>query len=154
MQFDNLSPKRKEICEYAVKVQEAKTRYRHQGRNPEVSLDCAGLVIACGKYIGCIPQEYEYSRYGRLPVLGEIHKLLIQMGDVKNKSDILPGDVVELNDIGYQWPCHMGIVVPGTKGRLDLIHAYLRVGRVARHGYAANWEDQTVAVFQYKGIDD
>lgn len=103
------------------------TKFRHQGRLPNVGLDCAGLCIVALRGAGV--EVRDVRGYGRVPVDGRLKQAIdAQLGLVPVPvADASAGDVV-LVRIGVE-PSHLGILT----GNGYIIHAYERIGRVVEH---------------------
>lgn len=149
-----MNDKRQAICDFARDCAKREVKYRHQGRNPQVSLDCAGLVLSAGKSVGCVPADWNYSNYQREAIPGVVHEQMCIVFEPQPLASLQPGDIVELTDLSDSWPCHMGLLVDGNEGRLMLIHAFLRSEKVVTSDYHGKWEDCTAAAFRFRGIDD
>ncbi|HKY54795.1 MAG TPA: NlpC/P60 family protein, partial [Anaerolineales bacterium] len=104
--------------------------WAHQGRNPEIAIDCIGLgILACRDCGIDVPDEVEY---GRDPINGLLESSLRSLfGDPA--SDIRPGDIVAVRYGGNIR--HVGIVGEHSAipGELTIIHTDSRIGRVVEH---------------------
>ena len=96
------------------------TRFRAQGRNPSIGLDCAGLAIAAF--------DLEPTRYRRDYRLRGEHRRELEAalrGGFRRvgRQQIRPGDIMVLSVASDQ--LHLGI-----KSDAGFIHADARLGRV------------------------
>lgn len=104
----------------------------HQGRNPTVGLDCAGLlIVAYG--------ESDEPDYGRDPQEGKLEaEITSRVGPpLEGCEDIRAGDIVAMAYAGDIRHC--GMVALGDDGRLNLIHTDSRLGRLVEHPLDAKW---------------
>ena len=110
--------------------------WAHQGRNPEIAIDCIGLgILACRDCGIDVPDEVEY---GRDPINGLLESSLRSLfGDPA--SDIRPGDIVAVRYGGNIR--HVGIVGEHSAipGELTIIHTDSRIGRVVEHRIDEGW---------------
>ena len=107
-------------------------RWVHQGRNPDVGLDCAGLlIVAYG--------ESDTPDYGRDPHEGKLEaEITARVGPpLPDCSDIRHGDIVAM---AYAGPVrHCGMIATGDDGRLNLIHTDSRLGALTEHPLDSKW---------------
>lgn len=104
----------------------------HQGRNPTVGLDCAGLlIVAYG--------ESDEPDYGRDPQEGKLEaEITSRVGPpLEGCEDIRDGDIVAMAYAGEIRHC--GMVALGDDGRLNLIHTDSRLGRLVEHPLDGKW---------------
>lgn len=125
------------------------TPWRHQGRVPNVALDCAGLVLAVGHKLGVT--EFDTVAYQREAAPDQFVRYFKEHGKEIPLAAIHPGAVVALRDNKY--PCHCGIIGSNVHG-LTLIHAFARRRRVVEEQLTRQWMMLTVGVFEYPGISD
>ena len=89
--------------------------YAQGGRDKEVGVDCAGLVVCCLRACGW--PDYDSPALRRLAAStaeagnNMLHYLQIRFGNGKSRSDIDAGDIVVFwNQIITQNAAHLGIV--------------------------------------------
>lgn len=150
--MSGLSPVRQAIVKEALSWEGVK--YRHQGRNRGSGIDCGGFLVVVAKALGL--SDADLQAYHRYPDGPSLHKFLCEHLRLKCWGDAKPGDVVEMRDIATRWPCHVGILLPGQHGGLDIIHAWAKLcfRRVVRSSFDESWKDRMVAVFAFPGVDD
>ena len=127
------------------------TPYRHQGRGGGLALDCAGVPVHVATRLG-IPLT-DYTRYGRLPIPGEMRAALDSHLQRVTREQMQPGDVAWIRFRAE--PQHLAVVGDYHLGGLSLIHAYNGAGlsRVVEHRLDAAWLARIVAVWRYPGVE-
>lgn len=127
------------------------TSYQHQGRVNGLALDCAGVPVHVAQRLGL--SLADYTRYGRLPVPGEMRAALDAHLQRVAKEALQPADVVWIRF--QQEPQHLGIVADYPHGGFSLIHAYNGAGlaRVIEHRLDPTWLSRIVAVWRYPGVE-
>lgn len=96
--------------------------YRHQGRNWETGVDCAGMVICVGHDLRM--GDFDTRAYSRRPNFREFDAAMRASGCTPVRlSGLAPGDILRITEHG--WPVHCGIYT----GPL-FIHAWLPARRV------------------------
>ena len=121
------------------------TPFMHQGRIPELALDCAGLIIAVAKAVGA---EYvDVAGYSRFPSGGILESCLCSQPslDIITGADKQAGDVLLIRFAGD--PQHLAIFTGDT-----IIHSYASVGKVCEHVMDAAWEKRIVCAYRFKGL--
>ena len=119
------------------------TPFLHQGRQPHVGLDCAGLVVHAFRSAG-LP-VVDDSRYPRSPEPGRMREVLAKTFYTV-RGDWQSGDVLYFRIVHD--PQHLAIWT-GT----GIIHAYLGAGRVTETGLDRRWKERLVARYRHPGID-
>ncbi|HEX8773252.1 MAG TPA: hypothetical protein VF735_06565 [Pyrinomonadaceae bacterium] len=95
--------------------------WRHQGNNPDVGIDCRGLIeVVAQRLTGRVPPV---RKYPRMPKEGELYRGLAAEMDEKAIADIRRADVALIQFPREKWPRHCGIIVSGLYEPL-IIHAY------------------------------
>ncbi len=121
--------------------------FRHQGRNPAIGLDCAGMVAAALKVIG--RPIADLKGYGREPHKNGLRDMLVaNLGPALSKAEMQPGDVALVKFDGD--PRHVALVTD-IGGRLGMIHVHSENKRVQEHGIGVagdRWFDCIVEVFR------
>lgn len=82
-------------------------RFLHQGRNPEVGLDCVGVIVEIGKRIN-YPQIVDAEAYRRVPSASTIRETLLQNCDEIELSEAKPGDIFQMRLHGRK-PRHCAV---------------------------------------------
>ncbi|KAF1706296.1 glycoside hydrolase [Pseudoxanthomonas sacheonensis] len=117
-------------------------RFRHQGRNPAIGLDCAGLPQWAMQQIG--RPIWDIHAYGTEPHKDGLYEAMVRnMGGPVPLKSIQPGDVVLMRFHGA--PRHVGIVTDLGGGRLGLLHVHAENKYVAEHGLAGYHADLVAA---------
>lgn len=118
------------------------TRFQHQGRQPGVGLDCAGVVICAYRAAGLV--AWDESGYSRLPnpeLMREvIARTLVPVTDAWRPADML------FMRFGGE-PQHVGLWTGQT-----VIHSYLQMRKVVEHRIDARWRARIVAVYRHPGL--
>jgi cell wall-associated NlpC family hydrolase len=120
-------------------------RFRHQGRNPEIGLDCAGLALVSMQAIGRPVSDLE--GYGREPYRNGLEgALTANLGPRVAKESMRAGDVVMMRFNGD--PRHVGILADYPDGGLMLIHTHDTLKRVREHRLDEKRAASIVAVWR------
>jgi cell wall-associated NlpC family hydrolase len=129
-------------------VAEARTmlgcRYRHQGRNPAIALDCVGFVMAVANALG-IPYQ-DVSGYSRRPDGTLIPALEAQTLPVDGAP--LAGHIAVFHWNGE--PMHLGIMTAPDR----VIHAFAVNRCVCEHRLDAKWMRQLRMFRRFPGVED
>jgi lipoprotein Spr len=106
------------------------SRFRPQGRDPDLGLDCVGAAaFACGIPSERIPRDYALRGQAR----AEIEHRLCDLGCRPVAGHVLaPGDVVVCQTGPAQF--HMVIITPG-----GFVHADAALRRVVQRPYPIPW---------------
>lgn len=105
-------------------------RFRHQGRNPKIGLDCAGLALVAMQRIG--RPVTDLKGYGREPYRDGLEgALTANLGDKVGKETMRAGDVVMMRFDGD--PRHVGIITNYPEGGFALLHTHDKLKLVAEH---------------------
>lgn len=121
--------------------------FKHQGRNPEIGVDCVGLaaivISDCGlDWLA----KHDLTTYARNPNGGELERRMVAaFGATVN--EIAPGRLVTIDFYGQSR--HVGIVGEHN-GRLTLIHSYGRPPRVIEHGIDAKWRRRITGIYEVR----
>jgi cell wall-associated NlpC family hydrolase len=122
-----------------------RTRFRHQGRNPTIGLDCAGLPLWAMQAIG--RPVTDIVGYGREPYRDGLEGALIaNLGARVPKESMRAGDVVMMRFAGD--PRHVGILTDYPDGGLALIHTHDTLKMVREHRLDQKRRDSIVAVWR------
>jgi len=121
-------------------------RWKHQGRDPAVGVDCVGLGVYAAERNGY--QVQDRSDYGQDPD-GTLEQELTRVFGApvsRNGNDCLPSDIVMMEFAKGQ-PRHVGIVGSHPHGR-TLIHACNHNGRVVESIMDDRWFKRIVGVWR------
>lgn len=122
------------------------TKFRHQGRVPDVGVDCVGVVVCALKAAGGLVNDK--TGYSRIPSNGVLMKSIKEHCDQINQDEIAPGDIM-LFDFGHA-PQHVAVIT--GLDPITLTHAYSSVGKVVKNGFDDTWARRLVACFRIKGM--
>lgn len=134
------------------------TQWRHQGRDRDMGVDCAGLVACVAKDIGVLPPEWDYTNYDRQTDGRELLETLMKYLIKKPVEAGLPGDVILMKHITARWAIHCGVLTDlGSQG-LGLVHAHgapgMRRAKVVEQSWPEDWRVRAVAAFEFDGIEE
>lgn len=107
------------------------TPFRHQGRQPGVGIDCAGLLVHCFKRMG-LPYQDERG-YPRTPFDGQLQKILDSQPSLERiaVADAGAGDWLIMRI--SRDPQHIVLHAGFERGQAYVIHSTSESGRVVRH---------------------
>lgn len=116
----------------------------HQGRNPSIGIDCAGMVL--------IAFELEdATAYGRDPHAGLFEQRCEHHFGPPVGGDPVVGDAVLLG-FGKNGPArHIAIIADYVYGGLSVIHTDSVVGRVVEHPFDDKWRRRVRHVYRRGG---
>lgn len=121
------------------------TPFVHQGRQPGVGLDCAGLLKVALCAIGRAPLDR--TDYGRIPHGGELEAML----DAQPLLVRVPINEMRAADILLMRfkadPQHLALLAGET-----IIHAYEDAGKVVEHRLDTRWRARIVRVYRLKEL--
>jgi len=121
------------------------TPFRHQGRQPGVGLDCAGVAVQVASALGCAVIDQE--GYGDRPAHGMLEAMLDAQPCLERVTDDAgpqPGDVLLMRFNGD--PQHVAILAGET-----MIHAWASPGLCCEHDVDATWRARIVRVYRFVG---
>lgn len=102
--------------------------YRHQGRDRDSGIDCAGVPVVIAREVGI--SGFDTTRYSRRPKPREMDRAMAEAGCRKiPMKDMAPGDILRL--AMPTWPVHCAILDEDGKGQW-IIHAWLSARKVVR----------------------
>lgn len=140
--------KRNEIIEAAETM--LGLPFLHQGRNPDIGVDCVGLLVVMGSKIG-YPDLVDAEAYKRTPSSAVIKSVLAQNCDEIPLGEAGVGDIYLMRMGGIK-PRHTAIVYDDIDGERFIIHASKRGVKVERKdNYPAPWY---VAAYRVRGLED
>lgn len=120
------------------------TPFHHQGRQPGVGIDCAGLLIHAYRQAGL--RVTDEAAYGRSPDPGRMRQALLRVvrpaGDGWQRADVLYFRI-------DRQPQHLAIYT----GR-GIVHAYITAGKVVETGLDARWMKRLSARYRHRDLID
>jgi cell wall-associated NlpC family hydrolase len=128
------------------------TKFLHQGRlkktdSHDGGCDCIGLLIGVLKELKIKINFTDNKSYKRLVgdsiLLDNLNKYLTE----KDKSSLEAGDIVLFQFSPNLPPQHLG-VINSNNGKLTLIHAYLKIGKVVEHLFDETWRSYLHSAFE------
>jgi len=105
------------------------TPFHHQGRQPGVGLDCAGLIVCAFAAVGI--EVRDRAGYSRQPFPGNMSAALSENAELV-RGELQPADVLWLR---FDEPQHLAFLTD----RGTIIHALYTRGAVCEHRFAAAW---------------
>ncbi len=138
---------RQEVVEFARSCKDIP--YQHQGRS-KLGVDCAGILVMLGKWLGEYSESKEARRYSRDPASFSLKKELARMLISIDKENIDCGDILLLKIL--REPQHVGIVTDYSEQSFGMVHCYQSIGRVVEHRLNRFWLDRIVQVYQIPGV--
>lgn len=122
------------------------TKWMHQGRKPNVGIDCVGIPLWCGNSLGIFNPPYEPPPYQREAHWEEFVGNFQEQCAEKDVREAAPGDILCFRQ--DKFPCHCGILTAdGT-----FVHAFLLRKKVVEERYTDQWKRETRAVFSFPGV--
>lgn len=106
------------------------TPYRHQGRLPDVGLDCVGPLILAARHFGLQAHDFDVTGYTPQPD-GSLQPILEAHLTPTPRDQLALGDVV-LNGFRLEPPRHIAIIVGQAYGEWVMLHANGITGKVQR----------------------
>lgn len=98
--------------------------YEHHGRDEAIGLDCSGVLVATFRRLGIELQEGTLN-YGRLPKEAYLVECVEMNFQRSSRETPQPGDIVHIKFKRDSQARHLGIIVPGRHGELQLVHSLL-----------------------------
>lgn len=131
------------------------TPFRHQGRIPGKSLDCAGLAIATAARLG-IPY-IDRPGYSRMPSDGILECTLDDQPALVRADSMQPGDILLMRFTGD--PQHLAFYAgysPVYQAE-GIIHALFqgsrKNSRVCEHILSDDWRSRIVRIYRFTGVE-
>ena len=113
--------------------------YHHQGRNREVGLDCAGLVVVALEDIGLPVKDLE--GYARIPNAERLRAIVeYNLKIVPSLKEAEPGDIF-LMRFATQ-PQHLAVYTGD-----GIVHSYSKKGYVLEQRLSDVWRKRVVGVY-------
>lgn len=120
-------------------------RFRHQGRNPAIGVDCIGMLGWGVRQIGRCFQDVR--GYGNEP-----HKNGLRQGLVTNLGEPIPRASMRAGDIPLMRlggePRHVGLITNHPDGGLALLHVHSELKFVSEHVIGTRFMSCIVEVFR------
>ncbi|MCI2243285.1 hypothetical protein L3067_01500 [Xanthomonas sp. PPL568] len=109
-----------------------KVPWLHQGRNPRVGIDCAGLLVLA------YALDYDHTSYSTHPHRGLLEQQLERALGVTHRlerpnvsaADLCLGDVLAMTSPGGRTARHVALVGDYVHGGPSIIHTDAALGRV------------------------
>ncbi len=126
------------------------TPFRHQGRTPGWSLDCAGLVVTVAAALGVDYSDQQgYSRHpsdGLLESALDAQPCLVRVA----LADMQAGDVLLMRFNAD--PQHLAIFAGWSDvyQAEGIIHAWLQAKKVCEHVLTDEWRSRIVRVYRFQ----
>jgi cell wall-associated NlpC family hydrolase len=125
------------------------TPFHHQGRVPNVGLDCVGLVIQVAKELNL--SNFDTTNYSAIPD-GKVLKSLCEQEMIEVPYiNAQYGDVL-LFKFGER-PQHLGIIGDYLYGGFSIIHAYAVAGKVVETRLDDFWIQKLISCYRLPGVD-
>lgn len=107
------------------------TRFRAQGRDPEIGLDCLGVVLAAAgrATAGGVPRDYSLRACG---MADRAEAGLVAAGAARVSDPAMPGDILLFEPAPGQ--AHFGVCTDA-----GLVQAHLGLGRVVEGPADPTW---------------
>lgn len=136
-----------ELITIARKYVEAKTKWRHQGRDPKVGLDCVGLLYAVAWEAGILAEDVRnYSlRPGSRLLVAELLKYCdeVPVGASRNAGDIL------VVSVAGEDPQHTEL----WTGQGTVLHSSARHRKVVEHRFDDETRRGLCRIFRLRGLN-
>jgi cell wall-associated NlpC family hydrolase len=121
------------------------TPFVHQGRQPGIGLDCAGVVLCAAWESGLsLP---EVADYGRMPKVEHLVAHLSERARPVEVGYLAPGDVLLFAWRSRQ-PAHFAVWDEGC-----IVHAYEAAGRTLLQQFAQAWRSRLQSCWRLRGAD-
>lgn len=124
-------------------------KWRHQGRNPDVGIDCAGLVVLVAKDLGL--SNYDSTNYHRNPLNDKFIQHFSENMKKKHVAKRQVGDVVLFRD--KMFSCHSGFITY-KNGVEHVTHAYAKRKCVIEEPVTDEWKKKMTYCFEFYGVGD
>lgn len=139
--------KRAEIQEEARKL--IGVKWRHQGRTPEVGVDCAGAVVVVARNLNI--SSYDSTDYHRNPLNDSFVQHFQANMKRKKITDRRVGDVLLFRD--KMFSCHSGFLTM-KNGVEHIVHAYALRKKVIEEPLNDDWRSRITYCFEFYGVED
>ena len=118
------------------------TPFHHQGRMPDVGLDCAGVIVCAAAACGIFIEDQQ--GYGRIPSNGLLQQAVEKHCVRVDTSSVETGDIMLF--AFRNEPQHLAVYDHGL-----LIHAYSDVNRVVENSFDETWQHRLRGCWRLKG---
>ena len=119
------------------------TPFRHQGRQPGVALDCAGVVLCAAWAAGITVPDF--AAYGKLPesdmLLGRLREACVQV----LATEAIPGDLA-LFQFRAGLPTHLAVLTGDDR----MVHAWEQKDRVLWATMGRSWAARTHSHWRFR----
>ena len=132
----------------------------HQGRRPDIGIDCIGLLACTGKVLGVdFEDRVDYSfRPDGVTLLKRMREQFTE----KPIDQILPGDIVIFWISKKSLPQHVGIWTSNdsfqqdevVEGGVGVLHTFSSWGKVVESAIDRRWRRRISAVFEFPGVTE
>lgn len=135
-----------DVIRVAAEVQG--TPFRHQGRQPGLGLDCAGLYVYVCQSLG-IP-HLDAVGYPRTPYDGQLERQLDAQPALRRipKEDAKKGDILIMRM--SRSPQHITFHAGEFYGHPYVIHASEMHGKVCLHRLDSDWFGRVVGAYRFE----
>lgn len=142
--------KRAEIIAAAKAVE--RTPFRHQGRVPEVGLDCVGVYIHICQALGL--EFIDTTGYARHPYDGTLERELDRQPCLEriDPDDAQAGDILAMRI--SKAPQHIAIHAGFIGGQPYIIHSSEEAGHVCHHRVDSTWRHRIIMAYRFKGVEE
>ena len=129
------------------------TPYLHQGRLPGKNggIDCIGVAIVVCKRLLLLPEDFDYSDYGR-DGSGKLEEIVSQYCTPLEAPT--PGALLLFRTTPTQAVAqHCAICTNWYNESLGMLHAYQNVGSVKEHELIKFWSDRLVGSYGLPNVN-
>ena len=131
----------------ARKEVEAKTKWRHQGRDAGAALDCVGLLYHVAKMNGL--EAEDIRNYSMRPGSAKLYETLGQYADkIEMNAPRQPGDILVISVAGED-PQHTALLT----GDGTVIHASAKHRQVVEQRFDDDMRRGLCAVYRLRGVN-
>lgn len=118
------------------------TPFRHQGRQPGIAMDCAGVAVHAAEAAG-LP-VFDLVGYADRPKDAALEAALDSQPCLRRipVAEMAAGDLLLMKFSGD--PQHLAIHAGAT-----LIHAYAQVRKVCEHDFTPEWRGRVVRAYRF-----
>lgn len=123
-------------------------KWKHQGRDTQVGIDCAGLVVLVARELGL--STYDATNYQRNARDGAFVRHFADNMRKKPVFDRKEGDVLLFRDKLFS--CHSGILTR-KNGTEHFVHAYAKYKKVVEEPLTDEWLSKVSHCFEFYGVE-